>query len=33
VAVAGFTALGILGAGLVVVPVWLVLSRRSVAPA
>lgn len=33
VAVAGFTALGILGAALVVVPVWLVLSRRSAAPA
>jgi MFS family permease len=33
VALAGFTALGILGAGLVVVPVWLVLSRRRVAPA
>jgi MFS family permease len=28
VAVAGFTALGILGAGLVVVPAWLVLARR-----
>jgi len=28
VAVAGFTALGILGAALVVIPVWLVISRR-----
>ena len=28
VAIAGFTALGILGAGLVVVPAWLVLARR-----
>lgn len=27
-AVAGFTALGVLGAGLVVVPTWLVLARR-----
>jgi MFS family permease len=28
VALAGFTALGILGAGLVVIPVWLVVTRR-----
>jgi len=31
VAVAGFTALGILGAGLVVLPAWLVLARRRAA--
>lgn len=30
VAVAGFTALGLLGAALVVVPVWLVIARRRV---
>jgi len=28
VAVAGFTALGLLGAGLVVIPAWLVITRR-----
>lgn len=31
VAVAGFTALGVLGAALVVAPAWLVLARRQVA--
>ena len=33
VALAGFTALGILGAGLVVIPVWLVVTRRRAAAA
>ena len=31
VAVAGFTALGILGAGMVVIPAWLVIARRRLA--
>jgi MFS family permease len=31
VAVAGFTALGILGAGMVVIPAWLVIARRRAA--
>lgn len=33
VALAGFAALGILGAGLVVIPVWLVVTRRRAAAA